>query len=282
MQAKILIIGCGDLGTKIATDLQSLAYEVIGLRVSDKQLPAGIMTIQADVTQPETLRKLKEIHPDYLIYCVAGSAKTSSDIDDNYRLHYVEGLRHVLATQQANPHLKHVFFISSTRVYGQKTEGILDETIAAIAGDAGGTRLLEAESLLKNLPCGGTALRLSGIYGPDRTRMIKLAQQPDLWPAQNGWSNRIHRDDAAAFIVYLIELLQQHKPIADCYIVTDSMPTTQYQTLNWIAAEMHLKVSMETPPVAGGKRLSNQRMLQTGFVLRYPDYQVGYAALLGQ
>lgn len=282
MSAKVLIIGCGDLGTKIATDLQSLAYEVIGLRVSDQQLPANIMRIQADVTQPETLSKLEQIQPDYLIYCVAGSAKTSLDVDDNYRLHYVEGLRNVLATQQANPHLKHVFFVSSTRVYGQKTEAIIDETITAVATDAGGERLLEAENLIKNFPCGATVLRLSGIYGPGRTRMIKLAEQQDLWPAQNGWTNRIYRDDAAAFIVYLIKLLQQQKTIADCYIVTDNQPTTQYQTLKWIADQKHQIVDVMPLPVLGGKRLSNQRMLQTGFILHYPDYQVGYAALLAQ
>ena len=280
MQAKVLIIGCGDLGTQIAINLQLQGYEVTGLRISDKQLPAGIKTIQADVTQPETLSQLTHIQPNYLIYCVAGSAKTSAEIDENYKLHYVDGLRNVLATQQNNQHLKHVFFVSSTRVYGQKTEEIIDDATTAIASDSGGERLLEAENLLKYLPCGGTVLRLSGIYGPGRTRMLKLAEQPDLWPVQNSWSNRIHRDDAAAFIVHLINLLQQQKIIADCYIVTDSQPTTQYETLNWIAAKKNLINDIITPPVSGGKRLSNGRMLQSGFNLQYPNYQVGYAKLM--
>lgn len=280
MLAKVLIIGCGDLGTQIAVNLQSQAYEVAGLRISDKQLPAGIKTIQADVTQPETLKNLTQIEPDYIIYCVAGSAKTSAEVDENYKLHYVDGLRNVLATQQNNQHLKHVFFVSSTRVYGQQTEEIIDEKVSAIANDAGGERLLEAESLLNSLLCGTTALRLSGIYGPGRTRMLKLAEQPDLWPAQNSWTNRIHRDDAAAFVVHLINLLQQQKPIADCYIVTDSQPTAQYETLTWIADRKNQITDMVPPPISGGKRLSNRRLLQTGFYLQYPTYQVGYAQLM--
>ncbi len=282
MQAKVLIVGCGDLGTQVAINLQSLAYEVIGVRLSDKLLPANIETIQADVTQPLTLIKLTQIQPDYLIYCVAATVKTMADVDQNYHLHYVEGLHNILATQQINRNLKHVFFVSSTRVYGQKTEDILDDSVTAVPADDGGKRLLEAENLLNSIHCPATTLRLSGIYGPGRTRMLKLAQHPELWPVQDSWSNRIHRDDAAAFIVYLINQRQQQKSIADCYIVTDNQPTTQYETLKWIAAKSKVPVTVTTPAISGGKRLSNKRMLQSGFILRYPNYQEGYAALLAE
>ena len=83
MQAKILIIGCGDLGTQVAINLQSLTYEVIGVRISDMPLPANIHTIQADVTRPETLILLKQTKPDYIVYCVAASAKSTLDVDEN-------------------------------------------------------------------------------------------------------------------------------------------------------------------------------------------------------
>ena len=282
MPAKILIVGCGDLGTQIAVSLQSQGNEVTGVRISNQALPTGIHTIQADVTCPETLTKLAQIKPDYLVYCVAASAITNTDVDESYRLHYVEGLRHVLASQQTNSNLKHIFFVSSTRVYGQKTEDILDDLMVAVPADDGGRRLLEAEDLLRNLPYATTALRLSGIYGPGRTRMLRLAVQPELWPAYDSWSNRIHRDDAAAFIVFLISQRQQHKSIADCYIVTDSQPTTQYETLKWIAAKKNLPVNSDTPALSGGKRLSNKRMLESGYILQYPNYQAGYSALMAK
>lgn len=283
MKAQILIIGCGDLGTEIAIRLQQLGGQVTGLRISDKPLPNNITTLQADVTLAETLAPLGQLKPDYLIYCVAGSAQHVAQVDENYRQHYVAGLRHVLATQHNNSNLKHVFFVSSTRVYGQKTQNVIDELMPAEPCDAGGERLLEAEGLLKHLACSATALRLSGIYGPGRTRMINLALRPDLWPErvpQNSWSNRIHRDDAAAFIVFLIQQRQQLNMVADCYIVTDSQPTTQYETLCWLATQMNIKVALVKPEIIGGKRLSNQRLLQSGFKLSYPNYQVGYTALL--
>jgi hypothetical protein len=34
------------------------------------------------------------------------------------------------------------------------------------------------------------------------------------------------------------------------------------------------------PKIEGGKRLSNQTMLNTGFKLQYPDFKAGYQALL--
>ena len=121
--AKVLIVGCGDLGTAIATHLQK-SHEVIGLRISDKSLPFGMQTIQADVTKPSTLTQpSKVLSPHIIIYCVSAGGQT----DEKYQSAYVAGLKNVLATQAQNALLQHVFFVSSTRVYGQVTNELLDE-----------------------------------------------------------------------------------------------------------------------------------------------------------
>lgn len=272
--AKILIIGCGDLGTAVAQQLVQSGFQPIGVRRNTLVID-GVLMIQADVTQPATLESLRAIQPEIIIYCVAANAQT----DVAYKAAYVDGLCHILATQTSSSNLKHVFFVSSTRIYGQSTDTLLDETVLAIPADFGGERLLEAENLLKPLVCGATALRLSGIYGPERFRMINLAQSLERWPRQNSWSNRIHRDDAAAFIVFLIQQVLVGTTPQPYYIVTDSQPVTQYEVLNWIAAK--LGTAPQTIPAAeGGKRLSNQAMLATGFKLQYPTYQAGYQALL--
>ncbi|MDD2934296.1 MAG: SDR family oxidoreductase [Methylotenera sp.] len=271
---KVLIIGCGDLGTAVAQQLVQSGFQTIAVRRSAVVID-GVLMIQADVTQPDTLESLPAIQPEIVVYCVAAEAQ----MDAAYKAAYVDGLRHVLATQLSNSNLKHVFFVSSTRVYGQSAETLLDESILAMPADFGGERLLEAEALLQSLTCPATTLRLSGIYGPRRLRMINLAQSPERWPHQNSWSNRIHRDDAAAFIVFLIQQTLVGDTPQPCYIVTDSQPVTQYEVLNWIAAKLGVAPQI-IPAVAGGKRLSNQAMLATGFQLQYPTYQDGYQALL--
>ncbi|OIQ82086.1 hypothetical protein GALL_361380 [mine drainage metagenome] len=274
----VLIAGHGDLGGAIGRQLAATGLSVLGLRRSKRSHDDGIAVLTADVTRPETLACLDGADPRILVYCVAADAPN----DDNYRLQYVDGLRHVLAALNQAGNLGHVFFVSSTRVYGQAGDGMLTESDPAIPADFGGERLLEAERLLAGLSCGHTALRLSGIYGPGRERMLSLAGCAEKWP-QNSWSNRIHRDDAAAFVVHLIGRVLNGAMIEDCYIVTDSCPVPQHEVLRWLAGRMgHASGPASPPAPSGGKRLSNARMLASGFQLHYANYRDGYAALLRQ
>ena len=270
------MVGCGDLGIAIAIRLQ-VNHEVTGLRRSQKLLPAGMQTIQADVTDSNSLTGLTLLKPNIVIYCISAGAQT----DESYQAHYVTGLKNILATQVNNTVLQHVFFISSTRVYGQQSEILLDETIPANPADFGGIRLLEAENIVKKLPCKSTCMRLSGIYGNNRLMLINLAKDTTRWPLNNPWSNRIHRDDAANFIAFIAEKSIKKMPVDDCYIVTDDKPTQQYEVLTWLAKAQNITIpSVNVPKISGGKRLSNQRLRATGFELQYPHYQIGYDAIL--
>ena len=273
MPTDVLIVGCGDLGSTLGQDLAAQGYRVAGVRQTPAPLPGGIASFAADVTNPATLLPLAQLRPAILIYSVAASEQS----DEAYQAQYVTGLRNTLETLAPTGSVRHAFFVSSTRPYGQITHALLDETSAAQPADFGGRRLLEAEALLASAPFPTTALRLSGIYGPGRSRMMQLAGNPDGWTAQNGWTNRIHRDDAAAFIAFLAKRALGREPLEPCYIVTDSAPVPQHEVLHWIASEMGLRDLPATPPVSGGKRLSNARMLATGFRLRYPTYREGYA-----
>lgn len=274
---RILIAGCGDLGSAIAQQLASDGFQVFGMRRSTSLLPACVQPVCGDVTQPQSLKQLAALEPEILVYCIAASAQN----DEDYRAHYVDGLRNVLEALRHDSRLKHVFFVSSTRVYGQASDALLNETTPAIPSDFGGQRLLEAEHLLDQAPWRATALRLSGIYGPGRLRLLELATHPERWPKQNNWSNRIHRDDAAAFVTFLILRSINNVPVHRCYIVTDSKPAPQLEVLSWLAQRTGTHAGgMESPPRLGGKRLSNARMLETGFSLRYPDYTAGYEELL--
>lgn len=280
---RILIVGCGDLGTALATRLCQENWQVTGLsRAQKTAFHSNFSSIAGDVSRPETLKSLADFQPEILVYCVAADAQT----DASYQAQYVEGLKNILATQVKNTHLRAIFFVSSTRVYGQVSDDWLDENSLPEPADFGGERLLEAEQVLKNFVgasshCQKVALRLSGIYGPGRTRMLRLAQTPDAWPLQNSWTNRIHRDDAAALLAHLAKKAMAGEALPPCLVVTDSQPSPQWEVLTWLAHQMGIeKNTCTTPPVSGGKKLRNHAMLATGFQLQYPDYQSGYATLL--
>ncbi len=262
--------------------LHQAKHEVIGVRYSKQALPHAMQAIQADVTQPDTLVQIKNLNPNIVIYCISAGGQT----DAQYQAAYVTGLKNILATQSQNANLQHVFFVSSTRVYGQVShnlldEDLLDESMPAIPADFGGERLLEAENLLKDMSCKATSMRLSGIYGAGRLYLVNMAKDLSRWPQDNHWSNRIHRDDAAGFIAFMVEKSVNNQQVENCYIVTDDMPTQQYEVLTWLAQQQNMDTSnVKTPIAQGGKRLSNQRLRDTGFVLQHPHYQVGYGEIL--
>ena len=275
--AKILLIGCGKLGSAIAFSLHDAGHDVIGVRKSNKPLVNGIETIQADVGCLESLEVLKSVCPQIVIYCVAAAAQN----DESYYQHYVVGLKNILETLHASTQLEHVFFVSSTRVYGESIQGLVDEDVTAVASDYGGNRLLEAEQLLLKLKCAHTVLRLSGIYGPERLHLLKLAKDVGRWPEENNWTNRIHQDDAVAFISCLVKLHVSGRQLAPCYIVTDGSSVQQYEVLAWLAKKQGIDVGrMGWPSVCKGKRLDNAKMKSLGFKLKYPTYQDGYEAVL--
>lgn len=270
----ILIAGCGDLGMALGRLLADQGIGVTGLRRSAVPVPEGMDLLQADVLVPDTLVRLSALKPQIVVYAVAADAQT----DDSYRRHYVDGLANVLAALDHSA-LQHLFFVSSTRVYGRDDGTWVDETVPAVPADFGGERLLQGEALLAGKPA--TVLRLSGIYGPGRDRLIRLARTPAAWPAGNPWTNRIHRDDAAAFIALLANRRLQGEAVEDCYLVTDSAPAPQHEVLRWLASQQDIdSAGPAMPAAAGGKRLANARLLASGYALRYPDYRAGYGAEL--
>ena len=275
---KVLIIGCGQLGFSIVNNADPDVFKLYGFSRSLRKSPASIEMHQVDILKTEAIDVIKLINPEIIIYAV--SADTQSI--DSYQDHYVVGLKKTYEAILELDHFKHLFFVSSTRVYGQKTTKILSELDIAEPSDYGGEALMEAETVARQLKDKATILRLSGIYGPNRKRMIQLAQSnPGNWPATNNWSNRIHEEDAARFIVFLMKRIMMNESIEPLYLVTDGVPTKQYDVLTWIRNRLQLTTdSIELPILESGKQLQSVLLNQTGFVLKYPDFTYGYEAII--
>ena len=275
---KVLIIGCGQLGFSIVNNADPDVFKLYGFSRSLRKSPASIEMHQVDILKTEAIDVIKLINPEIIIYAV--SADTQSI--ESYQDHYVLGLKKTYEAILELDHFKHLFFVSSTRVYGQKTTKILSELDIAEPSDYGGEALMEAETVARQLKDKATILRLSGIYGPNRKRMIQLAQSnPGNWPATNNWSNRIHEEDAARFIVFLMKRIMMQESIEPLYLVTDGVPTKQYDVLTWIRNRLQLTTdTIELPILESGKQLQSVLLNQTGFVLKYPDFTYGYEAMI--
>jgi len=272
---QVLLAGCGDLGLRVARRLRQRGDTVYALR---RNPPASgdhdIAWLRADLTRPESLRGLPT-GITQLVYLPAPDRRDPTA----YRAIFVDGLRCLLDALVGQATLRRVLFVSSSAVYGEHHGDWVDEATPAAPAGFNGTVLLEAEQRLAEWPTRAIVLRLAGLYGPGRLQLLDRlragsAQAPRAAPH---WANRIHVDDAAAAIAHLLQLADPQA----CYLGVDSAPLPLHVLYDELARLIDAPPPREGPPPAGigSKRLSNARLLASGFVPRWPDARDGYAAL---
>lgn len=288
--ARILVAGCGYVGSELARRLVADGHVAFGLRRSAGPLPEGVQAIAADLCDRAALQDaLAEVEHGGIDAVVYAAAADRGD-DEAYRRAYVEGLANVLAWAEAQGmRPPRVLFTSSTAVYAQQDGSWVDEDSPTEPTHFSGTRMLEAERLVAG--SGGVALRLGGIYGPGRTRLIDgvRAGRATLHPGPPRYTNRIHRDDAAGALRHLVGCALAGATLDPVYVGVDDDPADEAEVLRWLAQ----RLGVPPPPVAaeddapparargGNKRCRNARLRATGYAFSYPTFRDGYAALLG-
>lgn len=279
--ARVLIAGCGYVGTALATGLAAQRHTVWALRRSHANWPRRVDGIAGDLTDPTALRDLPP-KLDYVFYTAAASQRS----DQGYREAYVVGLANLLtALERQQPPPRRILFTSSTAVYAQSSGEWVDERSPTEPAEFAGLRMLEAERLLRGCPFDHVVLRLGGIYGPGRTRLIDQVRRGEaaLSPGPPRYTNRIHRDDAAAALVHLMRLPQTDR----VYLGVDHDPADVSEVYRWLADALSLSpppiaAAPAGRPAAANKRCRNARLLATGFGFRYPTFREGYSALLAE
>jgi nucleoside-diphosphate-sugar epimerase len=284
---RTLIIGCGYIGLPLGAELVRLGHEVIGLgrsaegRTDLKE--AGIKAVNADLTQPESLRRINGTF-DWVVNCVSSS---HGGLDD-YRRVYLEGTRHLLDWLAATPPKKFIY-TSSTGVYGQDNGAVVKEEHPTEPASETGKLLVATEQLLltaareRNFPA--AILRIAGIYGPGRIHLLRqfLANESRLESRGERHLNMIHRDDVVGA---LIAALQSARP-GEVYNVVDDEPIAQVHFLRWLSETL----GKWMPPAASpeevakkkrgvtNKKVSNRRLkMELGYLPKYPTFRQGYTA----
>jgi len=277
---RILVAGCGSLGGEIARRLCANA-EVFGLRRNISRVPEGVHPVAADLMQPQQLQERVPADLDAIVYCL-----TPSQYDDQgYADAYVHGLQNLLAALSGRAP-RRLVFISSTSVYPQDDDSWVTEDSPCNPSRATGQRILEGEQLARQSGIPSTVIRYSGIYGPSRRRFLSEVLEGRMNPSQPApYSNRIHEDDAAGAVVYLLERALSGAGIEDTYIVSDCEPVRLDEVVAWVRTQISCAepvADARTGGRAGSKRCSNQRLLASGFQFRYPDYRAGYGEMIAR
>ncbi|MBV4532062.1 SDR family oxidoreductase [Pseudomonas sp. SWRI107] len=278
--ASALIVGCGDVGGRLARQLLALDWHVSGLRRSVKLLPDGVRPIAADLSDRRMPDDWPEQAPDYLVYCVAASQHDEA----GYKAAYVEGLRNVLGwLQRSGQAPRRLLFVSSSSVFAQKGGEWVYETSATEPEGYSGKLMLEAERLALASSIPASIVRLTGIYGPGREWLLtqvrqgyRVADEPPLY------GNRIHADDAAGLLAFLLQADARGVALEDCYIGVDDAPAPLAEVVAWLREYLGVTEWSDEQRVrrTGSKRCSNQRARALGWAPQYPTYKEGYAEIL--
>ncbi len=287
MADRVLIAGCGYVGSRLAELLVEDGVSVWGLKRDPSTLPAGVTPVAGDVTRPSTLEGLPD-DVDAVVYAVAPSSYGEA----GYRAAYVDGLRNVLDAAGAGgaagsgPSSPRVILVSSTGVYGQSDGQWVDEDTPEEPADGTAEAILEGEALARERGAPGIVLRLGGIYGPGRTwtvGRVLTGDAPCMGPELYG--NRIHREDAAGALRHLLTLDDP----APVYNGVDGEGAPLREVYGWVAARAGVADpchgadhgDVRTEGRRGtNKRCSNQRLLDSGYTFTYPSFRAGYAELI--
>jgi len=272
---RVLIAGCGDVGSVLAVSLLKDGHVVYGLKRDTSSLPEGVLPVQADLTDPESLSNLPQ-QIDILVFMPTPSSRDQA----GYEAIFIQGWKNVWAGLKQPP--LRTILVSSTAVYGESQGGIVNEETPPGPTGFNGKVLLRMEQLVAACTDNHVIVRISGIYGPGRERLIRQAASEGIEVQQNPpfYTNRIHRDDAAAALKHLLELQRPQT----LYVATDNNPAPRYEVVEWLAKAQGKPspIPLNDEHAASGKRVNNQRLRDSGFKLSYPDYRAGYGAVLKQ
>lgn len=124
-------------------------------------------------------------------------------------------------------------------------------------------------------------LRLAGIYGPGRNAFIKLQQGKAHRIIKPGQVfNRIHSDDIAGVIDQFAKARQ-----SGIFNLSDNEPAPPQDVISYAAHLMGVEAPEEIPFeeaqlsemarsfYGDNKKISNQKLLKTGYRLKHPDYR---------
>lgn len=274
----VLLAGCGDIALRLSRQLDP-RFSLIGLRRHPELLPTTIQPLAADVCDKLSIdTALHKRSLDYVIITLTPGERSAG----RYHQVYVEGTRHLLQALEGTPK---VLFVSSTSVYGQQNGEWVDERSLATGDGFSGRALLEAEHLVMTSGLPATCIRFSGIYGPGRERLLSRVREGRVGTADAGqFSNRIHADDAARVLAFLVHRWEQGVTPESLYVASDTRPVQSGYVWQWLAQQM----GMAAPDLPAdwenlaptGKRCNSQRLQSEGFVFQYPDFCMGYRALL--
>lgn len=269
------MVGCGDIGNRVARALHQQGHQVTGLKRRPLDTPQPFPVICCDIRSAESLSHLGKDF-DYVVFIVSAGSRQA----EAYQALYGTGLDNLLDHFAQVEKPPRWLMVSSTSVYGQQQGEWVDENSPTQPQSASSQWLLAAEQRIGAANPLNCVVRFSGIYGPGRDWLLRRSAQAEAIQQQPpSYTNRIHRDDCVAVLLFLLDKMQTGENLQSCYLASDNDPAPLWDVMCWIASQYShpaasgLILSSDAPQ---NKRCSNARLRALGYEFLYPGYREGY------
>jgi nucleoside-diphosphate-sugar epimerase len=275
---RVVLLGCGDIGSQLGLLLRSRGHPVLGLRRRPHLLPEGLPGLALDYTDPVQLRELKLKPSDILVF----TPKPVSYDAAGYQQGFPLPVQALLESFKGGSS-RRILYVSSTRVYGQDEGQWVDESTPVLPTGFAAEAIVEAENLLLQSPHQVSLVRFAGIYGRLPSRLLqRIARGQVCAPQPVCYGNRIHWQDCVGLLDHLLHKLVNNQQLERIYIGVDDAPVSHWEVESWLAQQMGVIPDGEAYAAgrSANKRCSNRRLHDSGYRLQYPDYRAGYALLL--
>jgi nucleoside-diphosphate-sugar epimerase len=279
-----MVIGCGDIGRRVAAIFKEQGVSVTALSRSEAKAgqlqTLGIGVISGDLDDPASLEALSL--QGSLVYYLA-PPPGGGNLDTR--------MRNFCASMTNGKLPRRIIYMSTSGVYGDCGDAPVTEETFPNPQTARGKRRLDAETVLtewgREHGVEVVILRVTGIYGPGRLPVTQLASgQPLLFEHLSPPTNRIHAVDLARVCVAAADKAEN----GDIFNVSDGQTGTMTQYFNAAADLLGYprprQVSLEEAQqvmsplmlsyISETRRMDNGKMLRKlGVKLLFPTLEEG-------
>ena len=280
---RLLWLGYGDIAEKCLPLLRAQACEITAVCRSEKQAPVYADLVRGDLGDFGFITELLAQGFEHIVITLTPGGRD----EDAYRASYLRVAEHLaefFQTKHLSSKPKQLIFVSSTSVYHQQDGSWVTEASETLPMRDTAIVLLEAEKVLLDLDFDVQCLRFSGIYGGKRNFLIKQVLAGNGGSDQ--WTNRIHSEDCAGVIAFLVGLAAKGAELPTRLLASDNHPVESREIRSWIAKKLelplnHLRYS-ESESRVQNKRCNNALLRSLGYEFLYPTFREGYEKQLDQ
>lgn len=252
---QISILGCGWLGLPLAKQLIQNGHHVKGSTTSVDKLPsldsAAIIPYKIEVSSQEIEGPIAAFLDKSEILIVDIPPKLRSIEKDNF-VAKIE----LLIPEIEKSSVSKVVFVSSTSVYADSNEIVVEESIALPETESG-RQLLTSESLLKNgTSFKTTVVRFGGLIGQSRHPIHFLAGRKNIENPEAP-INLIHLEDCIGIIASIIK--------QDCWDETFNAVTPFHPSRKEYYTEKAIEMNLDLPEfnvdsISNAKTISSNKI----------------------